>query len=465
MFDTSRLRKGIDHLYQEINYNDLDKTHEFYKKILLKTPAPTPKFFSNIDQGELSKNLKNGNGKSLTVDDRNYLFIQQLATKDKQPNRATLLTTMRQLSRFYPQDVGLAATFARILIKNEHYGDATFYLQRAIQLAPNNKYAWAHLALIAAIARDHGTALQASRKALELKESLFSTIPKTYVFSMMALGLPAKVGPFDSTPLTINQPIKDQELTIARPEVVYHRVPENLPDRPIIMFACDEVYFNRYGKNQLLSLLQSKKEFGVHVHVVNPSDESLQWMEKYADRYCKNLVISFERVDETLSTNKPYLASCRFINVGDFVRKFNRSYLIVDTDMVLNSPEHLESFFDQINEPAVCYSEHSPIWDTVTASFIYIPNTDVGLSFIDMAQRYLLRIFFTKTTNSFWYVDQVALQGSALAHANNVWLAMNKQVTCRFLSDDSIFWFLSVDKTNSKFHERAKAIAQQYPMD
>jgi len=465
MFDISRLRKGMDHLYQEISYDNVDKVNIFYKRTLLKKVPPKPKFFEKVDQKAVKTAVQAGDLNSLSLHDRNFLVVQDLLQDPAKYPRGELLTRMRRVTSHYPRDVRLVMTFARICMQSENYGDAVFFLQRATQLAPKSKYAWAHLALISAFAHDHGTALTASRQALELGEDLFSMMYKAYVFTLMAQGAASKAGPFDSGPLFKNRPIAEGELTRGRPEVVYHREPETLPDAPTVMFACDENYFNLYGKNQLLSLLQTEGKFGTHVHIVNPSDETFAWVDTYAERYCANLIVSYERIDEKLIKNKSYLASCRFINVPDFIRKFDRPYLIVDTDTILNSPAHLEGFFEQVKEPTAFYSEHSPVWDTVTAAFIYIPNTKIGLSYIDMVQRYLLRAFFTKDGTSFWYVDQMALQGATLAHAEHIQLATNRQVSCRFFSEDAIFWFLSTDKTKSKYHERAESLAKQYPMD
>lgn len=465
MFDVSRLRKGMDHLYQEISYENVGKVNDFYKRVLAKSPAPIPAFFEEIDRKAVLERAKAGDTAALNTQERDFLLIKDMRQNGHRLGRAELLSRMRSISRRHAKDARLSLTCARIMMQYEHYGDATLFLQRAIELAPKSKYAWSHLALISAFAHDHGTTLTAARRSLELKEDMSSMMLKAYVFTLMLQGVPAKAGPFDSRPLFHKKPFAEIDFQQPRPEVVFHREPEELQDASVVMFACDDTYFKRFARTQLLSLMQADGKIGIHVHIINPSEASLSWLDSFADRYFDQLIVSHENIPDKLLKNISYLASCRFINMPDFIRRFERPYLAVDADALLNSPDHLTSFFAQVKEPTVFYSEFSPVWDTISAPFTYVPNTEDGLAFIDTVQHFLIRSFFEKGGTSFWYIDQMALQGATLAHADKVQLATNRQVSCRLLSEDAIFWTLSTNKQVSKFQERCADMEKRYPMD
>jgi tetratricopeptide (TPR) repeat protein len=456
MFDANNFLNGLPFLLKEIDYARVGRAHPYYKNILRRSAVPTPAFFSEVDREALKG--KSADQPDLTREDHAYLRLMSLVTEKGYRDRATLLSDMHSLTTTFPRDKGLLLTLAKTLIKNELYPDAVIYLERSLQLDEKCDFAWAHLALIAALSQDHGRTLYCARKALELGNHLGHTLHKAFAFTLLALGAPAKVGPFETA---AHFQIEKDELTKGTetlPAVTFHKEPAQVADRPVVFFACDDAYFIRFGKNLLLSLVEAADHISIHAHIINPNEETLQWLDHYSGSHNSQLIVSYEELkDDKLSNNKPYLASSRFIHLQDFKARHGKSYLVVDADSILNNAAALVSFLSKAKAPVLYYSERGPIWDTISAPFTYLPNTDISDKFVDHVSRYLAHMFFAENKKPFWYVDQLALLGAYLRFNDGIYLCpahLVSDVQCR---KDAIFWTLSNDKNQKQYVARCKS--------
>lgn len=461
MLDLSNLDSGIDKLFGNIDYSGLDDANMHYKKLLNLTPMPIPKFLSTVSQEELTR--KRSIGEPFTDAEQAYLNLREHEGKLAEFSRSEHLTFFREISSLFPRDSLLQLRLARLLIRVENYADATYFLWRCVQVDETCADAWARLALIAALAHDHGQAAFCARKAIENGNDLYRSMQKAFTFSLLALGAPALVSPYNNDLLFNDEPLSVDDLPHRPPEIEFIREPQKPLNTPVVMFACEDRYFERFGKNMIRSLATAKDDLCIHVHLMRPSDTTIDWLIDFSEQYGLKIIITKEDTPEGLFAQKPYLASSRFIVLADFLRRYQTPYLVVDADTILNSPEALKAFFEHNKQPTVFHTD-GPVWDTITAAFVYLPYGDVSLDIAGICQRYLLRMFFSDPRRSFWYMDQMALLAACLNNAQNVMLAPGKMVSCINCGDDAIFWFLSNDKTIQKYWDLCSELENKFPM-
>jgi hypothetical protein len=463
-FNVKKLLQGISHIFKELDYYSIAKSNIYYHKILRSQPVSRPNFFEKVDHEDIKKKSID----MLNLHERNFKRIEPFLTSGVQvmPLRINILKSFREVAKYYPQDVNLNLLFARILINNDLYADAQTYLQRAIQIDERCDFAWAHLALIAALANDHGQSAYCARKALELGNHLHYSLPKAYVFSLLLLGISSKLGAFDTHS---HFQIANGELDTKAsniPPVFFCREGKT-SQKPVIFFTCDADYFQKFAKNLLLSLSDIAATVSIHVHLVDPNQEAIDWCERYGELFAHDIILSMEcHSGQDLGKNKPYLASCRFIRLPEFMERYKRDYLILDADSVLHRADKLESFLEMVKKPVLCYGENCPVWDTISAPFVFLPYSSVSQKFINHCQKYLVHSFSNTASGAFWYVDQLAIFGAYLENVDDILLAPADLISDVSCGDDAIFWTLSNDKGKKEYTARCeKYIKLRYHLD
>ncbi|SDL96769.1 hypothetical protein [Arthrobacter sp. ok362] len=189
------------------------------------------------------------------------------------------------------------------------------------------------------------------------------------------------------------------------------------------LLGCDDSYFKKYGNMCIYSSLRSgPAHVIVHVHVCNPSGDTLTILEGWANREDVMVRFSFEYRDESL-TSVPYYTTLRFLVAPAIMRHYNKPLVISDVDMVVNQP--WADTLEAIGEADAGYisgstdewiTEHygpgTRPWD-VAAGTMYFSNSDLGRRFLGYVASYIRTVLtFPKQTEWYlnWGVDQVALR-------------------------------------------------------
>ena len=372
---------------------------------------------------------------------------------------------MREVNKFYPIDLNLSLLFARILINNELYADAQMYLHRAISIDEKSDFAWAHLALIAALANDHGKSAYCAKRALMLGNHLYNTLPKAYAFALLLQGVPCKVLGFDTNAhFLINNAshtysIREHPII---PPFLFSRDGE-ASGRPIVFFCCDAGYFQKFAKNLILSLIEICDIVSIHVHLIDPQKEDLDWLSAFSLKYHLDIILSQEfHSEKGLAKSKPYLASCRFLRIHEFMERHKRDYLILDVDSILNRPDLLRSFLEKVKKPLLGCAENCPIWDTISAPFVFLPYCSISRNFIKHCEQYLLHSFSSTGTGTPWYIDQLALFGAYLEYVEDILLSPFELISDTACGSEAIFWTLSNDKTKKEYNEKCDYLNSIY---
>ena len=464
MFDFSKMQSGMEVFFGNVDYSRAHHCNHYYQLMAkMVSPMAKPSCFDEVDVEALDAKLEAEPGAKIRDVERYFLLYRRALLPSPEISNSERLRYVRALARPFSADMELIFMLAQILVHADQYGEGMHYLERAVHLAPNHLYSWSQMTVIAALANDHGTTMRCARKALELGERKKTTIARAYVFSMLLMGMGSKTGYYSSFELLDNVKFEDIEDRDPAPEVKYRYEPENLAERPVVMFACNSPYFSKYGHHLIKSLTDISKEIIIHVHLVNASTEDLAWLDNYINICSDQVIVSFENQTAYHLTNPGYLTAVRFIHARDFIHRFERPYLIVDTDSLLNDAEKLISFLSQVEKPTFFLSEENPIWDRVSAPFVYLPHSPIGLTMASEVQNYLLRMFCTPTGTRAWYVDQLALSHVCLKYIDHVSLIPGNMLSCVHCSDDAIFWTLSNDKDIERYNAFAEQIDQKFP--
>lgn len=149
--------------------------------------------------------------------------------------------------------------------------------------------------------------------------------------------------------------------------VHYVRTPTSTTN---VTFSCDDVYFQKYGINNIASCLTAGLK--PHCHVINPTETT----KKYIESTDSNLSFSLETLDiaqfDSYQLTTYYYCS-RFFVALDLFDKFNVKELwISDTDVLFNSKPVIP--IDK--SLGISYNEdQSSLWKQTQASLIYIKQS------------------------------------------------------------------------------------------
>lgn len=463
MFDFSKMLSGVEVFFGNTDYNRTQYCNEYYRKLLKGPPPAVPACLQGIDEEALTARLQENPKAPMSKAEHGLIMFRRAGAQPPVLDNSARLQHARALASTYGGNPEVVFGLAQILIRADQYTEAMHYLERTIHLSPNHVEAWVQTSIIAALANDHGKAMQSARRALKLGQQANKIVSRAYVFSMLLLGMPSKTELYSSSELFDNVKFEDIQERSPKPEATYHYQPNEIADAPIIMFACDSGYFLKFGHDLMRSLTKLKDRLTLHVHIVNATEDDLAWLDGYIRTYNDQIIVSLETQTKKRWKGVVYLTANRFVHAPDFIRRFERPYLIVDTDSLLNDAAMLMSFLDNVKKPTFFLSEENPIWDRVSAPFVYFPNNDISLKMASEVQNYLLRSFCTSTGIISWYVDQLALFGACLKFSNQVNFVPNKMASCIEYSDSAIFWTLSNDKNTEKYNALAGELLEEFP--
>ncbi|WP_417456987.1 tetratricopeptide repeat protein [Kordiimonas sp.] len=469
MASTAKDRFENNSLYSEIDYNKIEHCNVYYKRILNSGGIPLPNFCKEITKERRDELDDNPKIAPENARERDFLRLMSFVRFSRKAPQHKLAQYARILLRQYPGDITLRITIAQTYMQRGFYSAAAQLLQTACELDPEDVNSLAKLGLMASLAGDHGRALSCARVALSKGEHLSHTMPKAFLFGNLLIGRGALVQPFDSRglldtyPETYDSALNGEANPLAD---IFEFVdePETLPDQPVVFFSCDSGYFERFGQNLLMSMSGCHEKVTLHVHLINGSVENFDWLKEFSDQNAVTLIVSHELHEQgSLAKQVSYLASNRFILAPYFQDRFKRDYLILDADSVLNSEDRLFEFFERVCDPALYYIEFGPVWDMISAPFVYLPYGHLVTEKLSLSCRhYLLSVFGDTNRRGFWYVDQLALFGGYLRFSDSIQLIAGAVLSDTECSDDAIFWTLSNDKEVPKYVKRCNSIRKAH---
>ena len=135
--------------------------------------------------------------------------------------------------------------------------------------------------------------------------------------------------------------------------------------KKLVIFSCDEIYFQKYGYYNLVSCLNINQ--AVHIHIINPTDlTNLEILKN------KNISMSYEYIDNNLLNFyqlKTYYYCSRFLIANFLFEKYKIDNCIVtDADVFFNEKVYFDSsiILGLMHNP-----EETAPWKKVSAPVCY----------------------------------------------------------------------------------------------
>lgn len=153
-----------------------------------------------------------------------------------------------------------------------------------------------------------------------------------------------------------------------------------------VVFACDDIYFQKYGIDNLKSCINTKQS--AHCHIINPSNDTIKIIQKLDE----SISVSIEQLDTSLFDIyqlKTYYYCARFFIANDLFVNFNVNELwICDADIIFNKSVSIPDN----KKIGISYnSTQTHLWKKTQASLIYF-HKDKQEFISKIIEEYLSRI-------------------------------------------------------------------------
>lgn len=198
------------------------------------------------------------------------------------------------------------------------------------------------------------------------------------------------------------------------------RLEGDLPDRndpaPVLLAACDERYFRQFGKQLAASCLRLSPATRVHLHLVEPSAETLAALPSVLAQYGPRLTISHEDGSRSPypEPSKFYYTAARFAVAARLRNLISAPLLVVDVDgLVVNDMSPGFAELAPYDVGLLLRPEFGANYRKVLAGALYLGNSGAAA---DFANRLADAIALALESKPRFHVDQLILW-FALQHA------------------------------------------------
>ncbi|MEB3276086.1 MAG: protein arginine N-methyltransferase [Cyanobacteriota bacterium] len=361
--------------------------------------------------------------------------------------------------RDYPSDCHFPYYLALCQLKLGQPQAAISNLERSLELQPGFIQAWGAIGLLAGLVRDHEIALEACSKALAANYEIGNQLLSLCQFqARLEVGLlPFSNQHFDSRLFEPVGETEHQALLQRLPALHsgYASAPFN-PELPLLFCAADSNYFHDHIVPLWLSLISTKSECNLHIHVFNPDadvERRARSLATLSGAYPMRL--SFEQ-GEIAAIAPPllYYSCIRFCRFFQATAEHRGPCLMVDADALFRQPLQilLAALADQ-PRPVVTHLPQEPIWQDVAAAFLLLDAEQQSRAFLAHTSAAILRHLLDGKGR--WFLDQMALHMAMEAqhscHTQAIGKAAAPMVSDLSHGEASFIWAVTNDKQAPRY--------------
>lgn len=164
-------------------------------------------------------------------------------------------------------------------------------------------------------------------------------------------------------------------------------VPESRGDQLVIYAACDNGYYNKFGKSFIGSIISNGGACPIHLHVVNPGDETLGELGRIQSVLGEQMFsFTYEQLNlDHLSGEEPgiYYYSIRFWRMSQFVARAQCRCLCLDIDALLNGDA--SGLLGSLRDTDIAFFSRFEKFGGNTkllAGTVYVGNSEAGQAYI-----------------------------------------------------------------------------------
>ena len=214
------------------------------------------------------------------------------------------------------------------------------------------------------------------------------------------------------------------------------------PNGPALMAAakivhfvsCDASYLKRFLEPAVRSLqLYSGLRCGVHVHIIDPDEESLQLIEWLRRTCVVPIAFSSETIDRNLvpvTALKTYFSVARFLVLPDIVTRYRTTILMTDVDqLVVKSLSNLMARAE-VDDVALLHfpTNVTNVLAVFSASVFVVCWTEGGRRFVAKVRDYLIERINGLAGDLTWHLDQAAVAYAQLTSPSVRWYPIPSEV-------------------------------------
>jgi len=171
---------------------------------------------------------------------------------------------------------------------------------------------------------------------------------------------------------------RTEPLALDRQLVLEGGWPDADDPRPVVMAACDEGYFDRFGQHLALSSAAQSPETRVHLNVYAPSADCCRAIDALVARCEGRLTVSIEGLERNPFRHPRsfYYAAGRFAIASKMRKEIKAPIMMVDADGLVAN--HLSAGFESlknVDAGFILQPDNDALYRKILASAIYLGAT------------------------------------------------------------------------------------------
>lgn len=335
---------------------------------------------------------------------------------------------------------------------------------QAVQISPKFGQAWAALAVMHALSREHAETETAARNALALKANPPNdAVSLSLMQATLLQGRPIE-GAF-TFPSCIGSREEFCEQVSMLPPLTGDLVHAASPGL-IVFISCNTHYLIEHGIPLMWSIAESTTACRIHMHVMNPDARVEGLLRHAASRIRSPLQTTFEHLrPDFLSDRRIYYSAVRFVRLQQLMA-VNPGRLVVSLDadvLVRSNLLNLPGIMDPEKRIGLPHFPYEPVWQEIGGGSTWFRTGEQSDLFLQAAAAFIVENLRARTAR--WYLDQVALCMAWRGYPEPKHIALcEPSIVCDLSqSDDGMIWAVTIEKgRRDRYNAFKEALLRKY---
>jgi hypothetical protein len=182
------------------------------------------------------------------------------------------------------------------------------------------------------------------------------------------------------------------------------------------LVACDSKYLRMFWPIYIASAFGFGGSATVHLHIVDPQTDDVEWATDHAGAFAANISITVERYER--EDARAWYATSRFLILPQILRHYRLPVAVTDIDVTFLGPINSLIADADIGLRFKCTGFRVHPWQTIRATALSIRPTPGGILFADSLRALGVGSFQARAGIGMWFVDQNMLFTARRAFAS-----------------------------------------------
>ncbi|MEO7728114.1 MAG: tetratricopeptide repeat protein [Burkholderiales bacterium] len=182
----------------------------------------------------------------------------------------------------------------------------------------------------------------------------------------------------------------------------------------VVAVACDVHYFHKHGAKFVNSFARNAAAGKLlHIHILDPDENFTVYIDALLSKVpLADFAVTTAKTAFATSTNyafrRTYYSCARFLDMDWLLRKYQKTILCFDVDLVFEAP--IDKMIDEIAGNDIGLVQRNPpdsVWLDIYAGYVVASYTPQALRFFRGVGNFIRH--FTEREELYWHLDQIAL--------------------------------------------------------